>query len=130
MLSLFNNRPLGFDMKDGYIHCVDLNVSGNWGGCTAMLTIVMSLLSISSYNLVGVTFFRFLSIKSPLTFAARLTHRKAAAVVACVWVIMPVLSCAFFLRPEPTAGAPQPIKSFLYVFLDIFFTFAISVVYL
>ena len=72
--------------------------------CTSMTTITMALLTISSFNLVGVTTFRFLSIKHPLTFAAKVTHQRAVAAAVTVWVTMFAASSALFLRVDAPAG--------------------------
>ena len=80
------------------------STAGGWTMCTSMTTITMALMSISSFNLVGVTTFRFLSIKHPLTFAAKVTHQRAVAAAVTVWVTMFAASCAMFVRVDEPAG--------------------------
>ena len=79
-------------------------ITGDWTVCNIMITITMTLLSISSFNLLGITVFRFISIKFPLSFKCHVTHNKALAATASVWICISIFSAAIFLRPKPPPG--------------------------
>ena len=75
--------------------------AGLWPSCEVILTTTLGLLFISSYNLVGITITRYLSIRDPLRFPLRFTRRRALAAVMTTWCSLTLISCAIYVRGEP-----------------------------
>ena len=78
-----------------------ISVSGQWASCTIVMTLTLGTLSISSFNLVAITVTRYISIRDPLKFSSRLTHRSACTGAAAIWIILYGLACGLYIRPHP-----------------------------
>jgi len=69
--------------------------------CTSIITIYLGLQSISAYGLVGIAVTRYISIREPLLFNMRVTHCRALAAAATLWVILLLTSALLYFRLTP-----------------------------
>jgi len=74
---------------------------GDWMFCTSIITLYLGLQSISAYSLVGIAVTRYISIREPLLFNMRVTHWRALAAAATLWVILLVTSALLYFRLSP-----------------------------
>ena len=74
---------------------------GDWMFCTSIITVYLGLQSISAYGLVGIAVTRYISIREPLLFNERVTHCRALAAAAALWIILLVTSAALYFRLTP-----------------------------
>jgi len=75
--------------------------AGDWMFCTSIITLYLGLQSISSYGLVGIAITRYISIREPLLFHARVTHCRALAAAIALWIILLVTSAVLYFRLTP-----------------------------
>jgi len=76
--------------------------------CTSIITVYLGLQSISAYGLVGIAVTRYISIREPLLFNMRVTHWRALAAAATLWIILLVTSALLYFRLTPD-GKQAPV---------------------
>ena len=94
--------------RDFYIHATSIP-QGQWPVCEVILIFTLGLLYISSFNLVGIAFTRYFSIRYPLKFIRLFTHRVASVAVAAVWVTLTAIACGIYIRKEPRKYINVPV---------------------
>ncbi len=57
-------------------------------------------MSVSSYNLVGITVVRFLALRRPLTFRQELTARKMSLAAVAIWILAASVSTGIHFRKD------------------------------
>ncbi len=57
-------------------------------------------LSVSSYNLVGITVVRLLALRRPLTFRLELTVRKMSLAAVAIWILAASVSTGVHFRKD------------------------------
>ena len=77
--------------------------------CTSIITVYLGLQSISAYGLVGIAVTRYISIREPLLFNVRVTHCRALAATATLWVILLLTSAVLYFRLTPDGHQSLPL---------------------
>jgi len=90
-----------YDTMHGLSVCLSVVCPGDWMFCTSIITVYLGLQSISAYGLVGIAVTRYISIREPLLFNMRVTHCRALAAAATLWIVLLLTSASLYFRLEP-----------------------------
>ena len=75
--------------------------AGQWNVCWPILVLTNTCITASSFNLVGITVVRFMSIRWPLQHRHMLTNTRLRLAIFIIWAAAFTYACGFYATPEP-----------------------------